>query len=245
MIPNHYIKKWLSISNWLAALEFQVKKHESPCHHLKINSEKSGKLTCPLKINGWNMHFILKWSLFRGRIRKFSGVSLRGICHICLPCWFDLPSLKLTAKAYLWKQAEPQKEIHLSTIDFQGELLVSPFCALFSLVVVSIKYFLFSPRKLGKMNPFWQNFFNWVGSTTNQLGIGGFLDDLLRSYGSHKLRQSPLNSLVIVRVFDPLALKTKDFHPWQVQKDWTCTKDCSWDSIYKGGFGQAAIKGGF
>ena len=86
MIPNHYIKKWLSISNWLAALEFQVKKYESPCHHLKINSEKSGKLTCPLKINGWNMHFILKWSLFRGRIRKFSGVSLRGICHICLPC---------------------------------------------------------------------------------------------------------------------------------------------------------------
>ena len=27
--------------------------------------------------------------------------------------------------------------------------------------------FLFSPRKLGKMNPFWLIFFKWVGSTTN------------------------------------------------------------------------------
>ena len=31
-----------------------------------------------------------------------------------------------------------------------------------------LKYFLCSPRKLGKMNPFWLTFFRWVGSTTNQ-----------------------------------------------------------------------------
>ena len=30
-----------------------------------------------------------------------------------------------------------------------------------------LKSFLFSPRKLGKMNPFWRTFFKWVGSTTN------------------------------------------------------------------------------
>ena len=30
------------------------------------------------------------------------------------------------------------------------------------------EYLLFSPRKVGKMNPFWRAyFFNWVGSTTN------------------------------------------------------------------------------
>ena len=35
-----------------------------------------------------------------------------------------------------------------------------------------LKYFLeLSPRKLGKMNPFWTNVFQMVGSTTNQFGI--------------------------------------------------------------------------
>ena len=33
------------------------------------------------------------------------------------------------------------------------------------------KYLLFSPRNLGKMNPVWLIFFNWVGSTTNQFDI--------------------------------------------------------------------------
>ena len=28
-----------------------------------------------------------------------------------------------------------------------------------------------SPRKLGKMNPFWRIFFRWVGSTTNEVGV--------------------------------------------------------------------------
>ena len=31
-----------------------------------------------------------------------------------------------------------------------------------------LKYFLFSPRNLGKMNPFWLIFFKGVGSTTNK-----------------------------------------------------------------------------
>ena len=34
-----------------------------------------GKLTCPLKINGWKMHFLLKLSLFRGH------VSFQGCTH--------------------------------------------------------------------------------------------------------------------------------------------------------------------
>ena len=39
------------------------------------------------------------------------------------------------------------------------------------LVGGGFKYFLFSPRKLGKMNPFWLIFFRWVGSTTNWLPL--------------------------------------------------------------------------
>ena len=35
---------------------------------------KEWKCNSPVKMNGWKMYFILKWSLFRGRIRKFSGV---------------------------------------------------------------------------------------------------------------------------------------------------------------------------
>ena len=33
-----------------------------------------GKQTCPLKINGWKMYFLLKWHLFRGHVR-FQGCS--------------------------------------------------------------------------------------------------------------------------------------------------------------------------
>ena len=36
-----------------------------------------GKLTCPLKINGWEMYFLLKYSLLRGH------VSFRG----CISTW--------------------------------------------------------------------------------------------------------------------------------------------------------------
>ena len=35
------------------------------------------------------------------------------------------------------------------------------------LVGGGFKYFLFSPRSFGKMNPFWLVFFGWVGSTSN------------------------------------------------------------------------------
>ena len=39
--------------------------------------------------------------------------------------------------------------------------------------------------------------------------------------------------------------ETKDFHPRQVQKDWTCTKDCSLDSIsLKAGSGRQQLKAG-
>ena len=38
----------------------------------------------------------------------------------------------------------------------------------FRFFLISGVYFLCSPRKLGKMNPFWRIFFRWVGSTTNQ-----------------------------------------------------------------------------
>ena len=38
-----------------------------------------GKLTCPLKINGWKMYSLLKKSLFRGH------VSFQG----CIPCGED------------------------------------------------------------------------------------------------------------------------------------------------------------
>ncbi len=35
----------------------------------------SWKLTCPLKINGWKMYSLLKWSLFRGHV-SFRGCNL-------------------------------------------------------------------------------------------------------------------------------------------------------------------------
>ncbi len=35
------------------------------------------KLTCPLKINGWKMYFLLKWSLFRGHV-SFPGCKTRN-----------------------------------------------------------------------------------------------------------------------------------------------------------------------
>ena len=95
-----------------------------------------------------------------------------------------------------------------------------------------LKYFSIFTPKIGEDEPIWTEFFQLAWFNHQPVGdFRVFLGDLLRIYGSHKLRQSPLNSLVIVRVLDPLALKTKDFHPRQVQKDWTCTKDCSWDSI--------------
>ena len=33
------------------------------------------KITCPLKINGWKMHFLFKWSLFRGHAEFFGGIK--------------------------------------------------------------------------------------------------------------------------------------------------------------------------
>ena len=39
-----------------------------------------GKLTCPLKINGWKMYFLLKQSFFRGHV-SFLGCTSFGISH--------------------------------------------------------------------------------------------------------------------------------------------------------------------
>ena len=38
----------------------------------KVGEFLPGKLTCPLKINGWKMYFLLKQSLFRGHV-SFQG----------------------------------------------------------------------------------------------------------------------------------------------------------------------------
>ena len=37
-------------------------------HPKKTGFLLPGKLTCPLKIHGWKMYFLLKWSLFRGHV---------------------------------------------------------------------------------------------------------------------------------------------------------------------------------
>ena len=50
-----------------------------PVHVLAINKVKhemmalTGKLTCPLKIHGWKMYFLLNQSFFRGDILVFVG----------------------------------------------------------------------------------------------------------------------------------------------------------------------------
>ena len=42
------------------------------------------KLTCPLKIDGWKMHSLLKWSLFRGHV-SFQGCILFISFHF----WYE------------------------------------------------------------------------------------------------------------------------------------------------------------
>ena len=50
---------------------------------MTINQLLPRKLTCPQKINGWKMYFLLKWSLFRGHV-SFPGCkpSLRSLTDI-------------------------------------------------------------------------------------------------------------------------------------------------------------------
>ena len=53
-----------------------------------------GKLTCPMKINGWKMHFQLKYSFFEGHVSFPGHIRLYyGIIHYHYPLGnYDIPS---------------------------------------------------------------------------------------------------------------------------------------------------------
>ena len=52
----------------------------NPNHQRLADEYTPEKLTCPLKINGWKMYFLLKWSLFRGHV-SFQGCKTRRKKH--------------------------------------------------------------------------------------------------------------------------------------------------------------------
>ena len=79
-----------------------------------------GKLTCPLKINGWKKYFLLKWSLFMGHVSfrgcTFSSLSSRAQGYL-LGRWsvkksFDYRTggdwIKLNGKK--WMKSDMRKE---------------------------------------------------------------------------------------------------------------------------------------
>ena len=66
--------------------------HKKPCSEGVL----PGKLTCPLKINGWKMYFLLKWSLFRGHSLVFRGVIFRETPNFGELRWFESEVWQLT-----------------------------------------------------------------------------------------------------------------------------------------------------
>ena len=51
-----------------------------------LNPVPSGKLTCPLKIHGWKMYFLLKQSLFRGYVSFREGIT-KIVGRLVRPFW--------------------------------------------------------------------------------------------------------------------------------------------------------------
>ena len=83
---------------------------------------------------------------------------------------------KNPSRIWIWtiRNSKTKEMIHVINIFYCNDSSFVLKCSIrnkFCILVVVSNILLFSPRNLGKMNPFWRIFFRWVGSTTNQIYI--------------------------------------------------------------------------